>query len=69
MNRLMDKAFMAAYGKYAIVASIGSAISVAIGVPTNTAATLAFGAIVGFPLAFNLAVRSSSARRGTESPV
>jgi hypothetical protein len=68
MNRLMDKAFIAAYGKYAAAASIGSAISVAIGVPINTAATLAFGAIVGFPLAYNLAIRSSSARRGTESP-
>jgi hypothetical protein len=54
MKSFSDWSFVAAYGKYALVALVGAAISAGTGVPTYTAATLAFGAIVGFPIAYGL---------------
>jgi hypothetical protein len=62
MKKFGDRLFVVAYVKYAVVALAGAAISTVVGVPGNTAATLAFGAVVGFPVAYNLAIHASGER-------
>lgn len=58
MSALRDTFFWASYGKLATASLVGSALSTLIGVPVDTAATLAAGAIISFPGAYGFAQRS-----------